>query len=190
MPLDPQSESHRAWPEVLLGCRDGSIRGDVGTEVRVCGGLKWAGLYILMKTTTLSSVYLQSPIKSWMRPPSARQRKWWGKLVSRYIHRSLLPTSLEEDPHPPPPTPPHPKSTELSIMNGALWYVSVTAVNVFTSIWSVGEAANWVSVFPGHQEVSLSINTESLQRLLQMLFPTRFQVVSDPLQAVGVIYCV
>lgn len=177
MPLDPQSESHRTWPEVLLGCRDGSIQGDVGTEVRVCGRLKWAGLYILMKTTTLSSVYLQTPIKSWMRPPSARQRKWWGKLVSRYIHRSLLPTSLEEHP-------------QLSIMNGALWYVSVTAVNVFTSIWSVGEAANWVSVFPGHQEVSLSINTESLQRLLQMLFPTHFQVVSDPLQAVGVIYCV
>lgn len=98
MPLDPQSESHRAWPEVLLGCRDGSIRGDVGTEVRVCGRLKWAGLYILMKTTTRSSVYLQTPIKSWMRPPSARQRKWWGKLVSRYIHRSLLPASLEEHP--------------------------------------------------------------------------------------------
>lgn len=185
MPLDLQSDSHRTWPEVLLGCRDGSIQGDGGTEVRVCGRLKWARLYILMKTTTLASVYLQTPIKSWMRPPSARQRKWWGKLVSCCIHCSLLPTSFSNTPH--PHTPPHPKSRELSIMNGALWYVSVTAVNVFTSIWSVGEAANWVSVFPGHQEVSLSINTESLQRLLQMLFPTGFQVVSDLLQAVGVI---
>lgn len=75
-------------------------------------------------------------------------------------------------------------------MNGALWCFSVTAVNVFTSIWSVGKAANWVSVFPGHREVSLSINTERQQRLLQMLFPTRFQVGSDQLQVVDVIYCV
>lgn len=109
-----------------------------------------------------------------MRPPSASQRKWWGKLVSHCIHCSLLPTSFWKN-TPRPHQHQHPKGTGLSIMNGSLWYVSVTAVNVFTSIWSVGEAANWVSVFPGHQEVSLSINTESLQRLLQMLFPTGFQ---------------
>lgn len=110
MPLDLQSDSHRTWPEVLLGCRDGSIQGDVGTEVRVCGRLKWARLYILMKTTTLASVYLQTPINSWMRPPSARQRKWWGKLVSCCIHCSLLPTSfLKNTPH---PHPPHPTSPE------------------------------------------------------------------------------
>lgn len=164
-----------------------------GLRWRGCGTPRWAVVGNLMKTTPLNSVYLRTHIKSWMRPPSTRQRRWWGKLVSCCIHYSLTPIP---PPHyiprrtTPPPPHPNPESMGLGSMNGALWCVSVTAVNVFTSIWSVGEAANWVSVFPGHREVSLSINTESRRRLLQMLFPTRFQVGSDQLQAVDVIYCV
>lgn len=155
---------------------------------RGCGTPRWAVVGNLMKTTPLNSVYLRTCIKSWMRTPSTRQIWWWGKLVSCCIHYSYSPIQPPDyiPRRPPPPL----KSMGLGSMNGALWCVSVTAVNVFTSIWSVGEAANWVSVFPGHQEVSLSINTESRRRLLQMLFPTRFQVGSDPLQAVDVIYCV
>ncbi len=185
----PQSKSHRIRPEGFLGCRGGSFQGDVGAEVK--GMWRWAVVGNLIKTTPLNGVYLWICMKSWMRPPSTRQRRRWGKLVSCCIHYSLSPIPPPRYiPWRKPPTLPHPTSMGLGGMNGALWCVSVTAVNVFTSIWSVGEAANWVSVFPGHQEVSLSINTESQRRLLQMLFPTRFQVGSDPLQAVDVIYCV
>lgn len=77
---------------------------------------------------------------------------------------------------------PHPKSAVLGSMNGALWCFSVTAANVFTSIWSVGKAANWVSVFPGHQEVSLSINTESQAKastdVVSHPLPSRFRPAS------------
>lgn len=137
-----------------------------------------------MKTTLLNGVYLRTRIKSCLRPRVTSQRRWVGFLLHSLLLHFISGRTTSQ------PHPPHPESMGLGSMNGALWCVSVTAANVFTSIWSVGEAANWVSVFPGHQEVSLSINTESRQRLLQMLFPTRFQVGSNPLQALDVIYCV
>lgn len=89
----------------------GASKGMWGLRWRGCGGtLRWAVLDNLMKTTTLSSVNLRTCIKSWMRPPSTCQRRWWGKLVSCCIHYSLLPI--------PPPhyiprrTTPHPTSPE------------------------------------------------------------------------------
>lgn len=106
-----------------------------------------------------------------------------GGEVSSFLIAYVTPSCLSHlsmtSPTEHSPTPPHLKSTGLCSMNGALWCVAVTAANVFTSIWSVYEAANWVSVFPGHQEVSLSTNRESRQKastdVVSHPLPSRFR---------------